>query len=124
MKIVKYFFVGGTAATIDIGLFSFFAAYLGWPWLAVSVVSFILATFINYFLTINFVFQSGVRYRKNQEIIGVFIISSLALVINQIILYLSIEILEINLIISKIFATGALFFLNYYGRSKIVFAKN
>ena len=36
-------------------------------------------------------------------------------------LYLSIEILEMNLIISKIFATGVLFFWNYYGRSKIIF---
>ena len=53
MKIVKYFFVGGIAATIDIGLFSFFAVYLGWPWLAVSVATFILATFINYFLSIS-----------------------------------------------------------------------
>ena len=121
MKIVKYFFIGGISATIDFGLFSFFVAYLGWSWVAVSVATFILATFINYFLSIIFVFQSGVRYRKNQEIVGVFIISSLALVINQITLYLSIEILEMNLIISKIFATGVLFFWNYYGRSKIIF---
>lgn len=123
MRIVKYFFVGGIAAIIDIGLFSFFAAYLGLPWLPVSIATFILATLINYFLSILFVFQSGVRYKKNQEIFGVFIISSLALAVNQIILYLSIEIFGLNLIISKILATGSVFFWNYFGRSRLIFAK-
>lgn len=122
MKIIKYFLVGGIAAIIDIGLFSFFAAYLSLPWLPVSIATFTLATLINYFLSIRFVFQSGARYKKNQEIIGVFIISSLALIINQIILYLSIEIFEFNLIISKILATGSVFFWNYFGRSRLIFA--
>lgn len=119
--IVKYFFVGGTAACIDIGLFAFFAAYLGWPWLPVSVVSFILATLANYLLSINFVFVSGVRYKKFHEILFVFIISGIALVINQMILFISIEIVQIQLIIAKIIATGIVFFWNYFGRKYFVF---
>jgi putative flippase GtrA len=121
MRIVKYFFVGAIAATVDIGLFSFFAVYLGWAWLPVSIATFILATFTNYFLSILFVFQSGVRYKKNQEVFGVFIISGLALLINQIILYFTIEMLELNLILSKILATGSVFFWNYFGRSRLIF---
>lgn len=121
MRIIKYFFVGGTAAVIDIGLFSIFASYLGWPWIPVSIITFILATLANYFLSIKFVFESGSRHAKHVELFGVFIVSGLALLVNQIVLYVAIEIFAWHLIFSKIIATGVVFFWNYYGRSKFVF---
>jgi len=121
MRIFRYFFVGGTAAVIDIGLFSLFVGYLDWPWVPVSIATFILSTLINYFLSIQFVFESGTRHKKKVELLGVFIISSLALLVNQAILYLAIEIMGWHLVVSKIAATGGVFFWNYYGRSKFVF---
>lgn len=121
MRIVKYFFVGGAAAVVDISLFSIFASYLGWPWVPVSIATFILATLTNYFLSIQFVFESGARHKKHVEVFGVFIVSGLALLVNQLVLYLAIEMLGWHLIFSKIVATGAVFFWNYYGRSKFVF---
>lgn len=121
MRIVKYFFVGGAAAVVDIGLFSIFASYLGWPWIPVSIVTFILATLANYFLSIQFVFESGARHKKHVEVFGVFVVSSLALLVNQIVLYFLIEILGWHLVISKIVASSVVFFWNYFGRSKFVF---
>ena len=121
MRIVKYFFVGGAAAAVDIGLFSLCAVYLGWPWLPVSITTFILATLTNYYLSINFVFDSGIRHKKHIEIAGVFAVSTLALLVNQATLYLAIEVFNLNLIVSKVIATGVVFFWNYYGRSKFVF---
>ena len=114
LRILRYFFVGGTSAVVDIGLFSIFASFLGWPWLPVSIVTFLIGTSINYFLSIHFVFESGVRYGKHHEILGVFIVSGLALIANQIILYLSIEILHWHLIFSKCVATGLVFFLELF----------
>lgn len=121
MRIVKYFFVGGAAAVVDIGLFSIFASYLGWPWIPVSIITFILATLTNYFLSIQFVFESGARHKQHVEVLGVFIVSTLALVVNQLVLYFAIEIFGLHLIFSKIIATGVVFFWNYYGRSKFIF---
>jgi len=121
MRILKYFFVGGTAALVDIGLFSLFVGYFGWPWIPVSITTFICATFINYCLSIQFVFKSGARHKKNVELAGVFIVSGLALMVNQLILMISIEAFQWNLILSKIVATGVVFFWNYYGRSRFVF---
>jgi len=121
MRLFKYFFVGGAAAVVDIGLFSLFASYLGWPWIPVSIATFILATFVNYLLSIQFVFKSGIRHQKHVELIGVFVVSGLALFVNQLVLYAAIEILGMQLIISKIIATGTVFFWNYFGRSKFIF---
>jgi putative flippase GtrA len=124
MRLIKYFFVGGAAAIVDIGLFTLFASYLAWPWLPVSIATFILATAINYFLSIKFVFESGIKHTKSVEIIGVFGISALALLVNQAVLYMAIEWFDWNLVISKITATGTVFFWNYFGRSKLIFAQN
>lgn len=121
MPFIKYFFVGGTAAIVDIGLFALFASHLGWHWLPVSIFTFCLATLVNYFLSIKYVFKSGSKHKKHIEIIGVFIVSSLALLVNQLFLYLFIEWLNWHLIISKLLATLSVFFWNYFGRSRIIF---
>jgi putative flippase GtrA len=121
MRILRYFLVGGTAAAVDIGLFALFANYLGFAWLPVSICTFILATLVNYALSIRFVFESGVRHQKHVEIMGVFAISTLALLVNQIVLYIAIEQFGWHLIFAKVVATGAVFFWNYFGRSKLIF---
>jgi len=121
IRLLKYFFVGGAAAICDIGLFSIFAGYLGWPWFSVSVATFIFATLVNYFLSIRFVFQSGTRYQKHVEIVAVYLVSALALAVNQLVLYFAIEVLGWHLIVSKVLATGTVFFWNYFGRSKFIF---
>jgi putative flippase GtrA len=121
MPLVKYFFVGAAAAVVDISLFIFFANYLGWHWIPVSICTFLLATLVNYLLSIRFVFESGARHLKHIEIIGVFTISTLALLINQIVLFIAIEWFGWHFIISKIIATSAVFFWNYFGRSRLIF---
>lgn len=121
IRLAKYFCVGGLAACLDICLFTLFAGYLNFPWAFVSVASFILATTLNYFLSVNFVFQSGRRYGKSREIAGVFLVSVLALLVNQAVLYLLIVIFGFNLIIAKIIATGAVFIFNYLGRVRFIF---
>ena len=38
-RIARYFAVGGVAACVDIGLFMFFAQYMGLPYLRVSAAA-------------------------------------------------------------------------------------
>ena len=121
MKIVSYFFVAGLSAVIDISLFTIFAGYFKFPWFIISVITFIIATLVNYFLSIRFVFESGSRYKKHHEILGVFIVSTLALLLNQMFLFLFIEKLKIHLVIAKCITTGMLFLWNYYGRKRLIF---
>jgi len=52
MKIVRYLFVGGVAAAIDIGIFSVAVKGFGFDWFFVALVSFLLATAVNYLLSI------------------------------------------------------------------------
>lgn len=121
MKIIRYFFVGGTAALVDISVFGLLAKGMGLPWFPVAVFSFTLATIVNYILSVAHVFKSGSSFAKHHEILLVFIVSAVGLLVNQTILWLLIEIYAWNLMLAKIFATGSVFFWNYTMRRQFIF---
>lgn len=120
-RIARYFAVGGVAACVDISLFMFFAQYMGLPYLRVSAASFVVATLVNYLLSIRFVFVSGQRFRRRWEVALVFLVSGIGLGINQAILAFCVEGLKFSLLFSKLVATGVVFFWNYFARRVFVF---
>lgn len=121
MKIVRYFVVGGMAAIVDIGVFFLFTSILNIGWFQSALGSFILATAVNYFLSIKYVFKSGVRFQKHHEVLLIFLVSGTGLVINQLILWLLIENMSVNMLASKVTATTLLFIWNYGLRKTVVF---
>ena len=62
MKIIRYALVGATAATVDFLFFAILAKWAGLNYLLIGAVGFVIATTLNYFLSIRFVFESGVRF--------------------------------------------------------------
>lgn len=123
-KILRYLVVGAVGALIDIALFTLATYLLDLPWLISSIASSLVSTLAGYYLSILFVFKSGVRYKKVQEISGVFLISFIAFIMHQSLLFIFIEILNINIIISKVITIGLIFFFNYLSRSKIIFPQH
>lgn len=121
MKIIKYFFVGGVAAAVDIGLFAIFAKWLGYHYLVVGTTSFVVATLVNYLLSIRHVFESGVRFSKHHEIVLIYVVSAVGLGVNLLALYICIDGIEMELMMSKIVANGVVFFWNYLARRNYIF---
>jgi len=66
-NIARYFVVGGVCALVDLSIFLAFAQGLGMPYLRVSAASFVVATLLNYFLSVRFVFVSGLRFGRRWE---------------------------------------------------------
>lgn len=123
IKLARYLGVGATAAAVDISLFTFFAVYLGYNYLVVGFFTFVLATAVNYALSVRFVFQSGIRFARHHEVMLVFAISAVGLVLNQLMLYLGIGVLKIDPVLSKLAGTGVVFGWNYTARSRFVFRR-
>ena len=121
MKLVRYAAVGGVAATTDFLIFAIFAKLLNFNYLLIGALGFIIATFINYFLSIRFVFESGIRFAYRKEISLVFLISFIGLGLNQAVLYIGIGKFGWEMLLTKIFATGAVFFWNFGARSRFIF---
>jgi len=122
MKIVRYFFVGGAAATVDIGWFFLFAKVAGFNYLVVAPFGFLLATWVNYQLSVRHVFQSGVRFSRGREIILIYVISAVGLLVNQAVLFGLVEQLGAELMMAKLTATATVFFWNYFARNNYLFA--
>jgi putative flippase GtrA len=106
---------------VDIGLFMLFARGFGLPYLRVAAATFTVATLLNYFLSVRFVFVSGLRYTPRWELALVFAVSLMGLGINQLILSLGVDRWGFDLLLSKLAATGSVFFWNYFARRLIVF---
>lgn len=121
MKLLRYFGVGSVAAAVDIGLFGIFARWLGLPWFPVALFSFTVATVVNYLLTIRHVFTSGVRFPPRQEFMLTFAISAIGLTLNQAMLLWLIEVIHVDILFSKVFATGIVFIWNFSGRNFFIF---
>ena len=120
-RIARYFVVGGVSAIVDISLFMLFAKGLGLPYLRVSAATFVVATLVNYWLSVRFVFVSGARFRRRWEVALVFAVSGVGLVLNLVILALAVERLGADLLVAKLLATGTVFFWNYFARRLLVF---
>lgn len=121
MKLVRYFFVGGMAAIVDIGLFALLARLAGLPWFPVALFSFTMATLVNYVLSVRHVFESGIRFSRTHEVMLVFIVSSVGLGINQAVLWFCIESAQIDMLIAKVCASATVFFWNYGARRYFIF---
>ena len=119
--IARYFVVGGVCAIVDLGIFFVFAKLANLPYLRVAAAGFLIATLLNYFLSVRFVFVSGARFRRRWEVALVFAVSAVGLGLNQLILAICVEQLGVELVLSKIVATGFVFFWNYFARRVLVF---
>jgi putative flippase GtrA len=105
-------------------IFFIFAKILRFNYLAVGALAFIVATFVNYILSVKYVFKSGIRFSKQKELFWVYVVSIIGLIENEVILYLLVSLLHVEIMISQIIAVGAVFFWNYIARNSFVFRSN
>jgi putative flippase GtrA len=121
MQVARYFIVGGISAIVDIGLFVLFAKLIGFNYLFVAFCSFIIGTGVNYQLSVKHVFESSIRHTRNKEIFLVYFVSSVGLLFNLMILYLAVSVFLFEMVLSKMFASGLVFFWNYFMRKYYIF---
>ena len=119
-RLIRYFFVGSTAALVDWLLYWALVKYGAMHYLLAAIFSFIASTAVNYVLSIKWVFHSG-RHSRSLEIGLVFFVSLIGLIFNELFLYLFAGVFQVNYMISKIAATGIVFFWNYFTRKKFIF---
>lgn len=121
IRLIKYFIVGGIAALINILIFFIFAKLFKFNYFIIGAVAFIAATFVNYILSVRYVFKSGVRFNKNKELLLIYVVSAIGLAGNEMILYLLINLLRIEIMTSQLIAIGIIFIWNYIIRNSFVF---
>lgn len=118
-QIIKFTVVGGVAFIIDYSLLYILTEYLDVYYFISSIISFIISLAVNYVLSIKWVFS--VNKKQTYEDILLFIfLSVIGLIINQIIMYIGVDILDTYYMITKLIATIIVMIWNFITRKIFV----
>ena len=120
-RLKSYLFVGGVSATLDTLIFFIFAKLAGFDYLVVASFGFLIATLVNYLLSVRLVFESGVRFTRTQEFFLVYLASAISLLVNLLVLYVMISKMQVEPIFSKLTATASVFIWNFFIRNFVIF---
>ena len=116
----RYLVVGGASAATDWAIFAAMLYGFELHYIAAGTISFILATALNYYLSVRFVFGAGSRGPR-QAMFLVYLVSTVGIVINLTVLTVGIDFLEMHPLVAKFFATGIAVFWNFLARYFYIF---
>lgn len=115
-QIIKFGFVGGTSFLIDAGILFLLTEFVGVHYLISGAISFTASVIYNYILSIKWVFDAKEDVNKVQEL-AVFIgLSVIGLGLNQLFMWLFVDIFHIYYMLSKIIATAIVMVYNFVTR--------
>ena len=122
---MNYLFWGGVAFVLSMVLFHIFANVMGIYEQIANSISWIICVIFTYFTNRTFVFKSKVRGLKNRwkEFRGFVTARILTLVMENAILFVMIDLLTINNIVSKLFGQFVVIVSNYVLSKVWIFKK-
>ena len=126
-QFISYFFTGGIAAIVEWVMFSVFSGMCSLHYLVSTFLAFIFSTTTNYCLGRAWTFRDNYSYKNKhgKEFFLVFLVSALGLLYNLLLMYLFVNILQLDTkrlqLISKIAATGIVFIWNFLSRKFLIY---
>lgn len=121
IKLIKQLFrfgiVGFIAFLIDYGLFALLTI-LGMHYLIAQIISFAISLAFNYYLSVKWVFDAKKQTKK--EVIIFVVLAVVGLGINEILLYIGVDLLHIHELIVKLVSTIIVMIYNFITRKLII----
>lgn len=114
-QLFRFGVVGFTAFLIDAGVLYVLTEYLHVYYLVSSVISFIVSLAYNYVLSIFWVFDVK-KKQTYKEVLLFAILSVIGLGVNQLVMYLGVDLLNIHYMLCKIIATIIVMVYNFITR--------
>ena len=116
LQFIRYFFVGGVAAVVNIGMLFIFTDVCHIYYLVSNIISFTLGLIVNYILSKLLVFQDKVSLSTSKEFIIYAIIGVVGLGIDTLLMSIFTDTFNIYYILSKIISTLLVFIWNFGAR--------
>lgn len=123
-QIIKFGFVGFLCFFIDYGIMVFLTEALKINYLISSGCSFSVSVIVNYILSIKFVFDAERDANKVKQFLVFLFFSIGGLIINQIVMWVAVDLLGIFYMISKIGATAIVMVYNFITRKLFIEKKS
>lgn len=115
-QFMKFGIVGFLAFCIDYGLFLLMHQVFGVYYLVASTTSFILSTIFNYACSMRYVFKGRPDQTKVQQFAIFFVLSVIGLGVNQLVLWLCVDVFGIAAWFGKLVATAIVMVFNFVTR--------
>lgn len=119
--IIKYVFIGLLCVFFDFIIFYTLTNNFSFSWSTSSLISFFFSTALGFYFFNKYVFINQIKFKTNKKFYFFLVNNIIALILNQFLLYIFIEIIEFSLIISKIYTTLFVIFYNFIIRKKLIF---
>lgn len=116
VQIFKFVIVGGIATIIDWLVYYIFYKILKFNPLIANIFSFSISVIYNYLASIKWVFDVDKNKTKKMMFIEFMLFSILGFLLTELLLWIFIDILNINGMISKIIATAIVMIFNFITR--------
>ena len=116
-----YLIVGGIA-TVTEWIFFFVLDKISFHYTLATVIAYVISTLVNWFAGRVLVFKAS-KQPFLKEILEIYAASIIGLLLNLLIMWIAIDVLTFNEMISKIAATAIVFFYNFLVRKLLIYKK-
>ena len=116
IQIFKFTIVGGIATVIDFVFLYIFREFCHFPVLVSNTLSFCISVIYNYIASVKWVFDVNKEKDAKKQFIIFIIFSVLGLLLNNLIMWITVEFLSIYYLLAKIIATAIVMVFNFVTR--------
>ena len=115
-QFMKFGIVGVIAFFIDYGLLAFLTEVFNVNYLVSATISFTVSVIFNYVASMRYVFTHKEGMSRRREFIIFVVLSVIGLLINNLLMWVGVELLHVHYLIVKIFATAVVMVWNFVTR--------
>ena len=116
VQFVKFGIVGVIAFCIDYGLFLLMTYVFGINYLIASAISFVISTIFNFAASMWYVFAGKRGQTRSQQFVIFFVLSVVGLGVNQLVLWMCVDLLAWLAWVGKLAATFIVMIFNFVTR--------
>lgn len=122
LQYAKFAAVGITSLMVDYGVLVFLTenSALGLDYFKASAFSYTISIFVNYILSMKYVFHGREDMSRMKEASIFFVLSLIGLLLNQMVMWFTVECLGIYYAIAKLLSTLMVTNYNYISRKKFL----
>lgn len=120
-EFIRYFIAGGIAFVADFCVLMFLYKVFNVHYLIASAIGLLIGFVTVYLLSIKWVFKKRAVKNKKIEVVIFLLIGGVGFILNELIMWVSVEYLALVVSLSKIIATGVVFIWNFTARKYILF---
>lgn len=122
-QFMKFGIVGVIAFVIDFGILWLLTSVFGVYYLISATISFTISVIFNYLASMRYVFTHREGMSRKKEFIIFVVLSVIGLIINNVLMWIGVSLLDIYYLIVKIFATAVVTVWNFITRKIFLDAK-